>query len=101
MAITAGCGDPAGCDLVVNATPLGMQDRDPLPFEMERIAPGAAVADVVLKPETPFLQAARARGCPVQIGTDMLFEQLPAYAEFFGFGAVTVEELRAVADIVY
>lgn len=31
----------------------------------------------------------------------MLFEQIPAYLEFFGFGTATAEELRAVADIQY
>ena len=34
---------------------------------------------------TPFLRAAKDKGCPVQVGTDMLFEQIPAYLEFFGF----------------
>jgi hypothetical protein len=33
----------------------------------------------------------------IQIGTDMLFEQIPLYLEFFGFGKVTPDELRAVA----
>ena len=50
---------------------------------------------------TPFLAAARARGCAVQVGTDMLFEQIPAYLEFFGFPGTTPDELRAVARIRY
>jgi shikimate dehydrogenase len=50
---------------------------------------------------TPFLAAARARGCAYQVGTDMLFEQIPAYLEFFGFPAATAEELRDVARISY
>jgi shikimate dehydrogenase len=29
----------------------------------------------------------------------MLFEQIPAYLEFFGFGTATPEELRAVSPI--
>jgi shikimate dehydrogenase len=29
----------------------------------------------------------------------MLFEMIPAYLEFFGFGSVTPEELRAVARV--
>ena len=37
----------------------------------------------------------------VQIGTDMLFEQIPAYLEFFGFRTTTPDELRAVAQINY
>ena len=43
----------------------------------------------------------RARGCEFQIGTDMLFEQIPAYLEFFGFRTTTPEELREVAQISY
>jgi shikimate dehydrogenase len=50
---------------------------------------------------TPFLQAAKAKGCQIQVGTDMLFEQIPAYLEFFGFGTATPEELRSVAKIKY
>jgi shikimate dehydrogenase len=29
----------------------------------------------------------------------MLFEQIPAYLEFFGFGVTTADELRAVSQI--
>jgi shikimate dehydrogenase len=95
-----GSNGPEGYDLVVNATPLGMNDGDPLPVDVARIAPSTFVGEVVMKQEiTPFLAAARARGCPIQVGTDMLFEQIPAYLEFFGFGTTTAEELRAVAQI--
>lgn len=50
---------------------------------------------------TPLLRAARDRGCAIQVGTDMLFEQIPAYLEFFGLPAATPEQLRAVARIEY
>jgi shikimate dehydrogenase len=94
--------DPAGYQLVVNATPLGMQAGDPLPFDPERLDPATFVGEVVLKAEmTPLLEAVAARGCPYLIGTDMLFEQIPAYLEFFGYGSTTPEELRAVAKISY
>jgi shikimate dehydrogenase len=57
---------------------------------------------VVMKEEyTPLLRAARDKGCTVQVGTDMLFEMIPAYLEFFGFGTSTPEELRRVATIEY
>jgi shikimate dehydrogenase len=94
--------DPQGYDIVVNATPIGMKEGDPLPLDVERIAPSSFVGEVVMKQEmTPFLKAARAKGCEVQIGTDMLFEQIPAYLEFFGYPSTTPEELRRVATIVY
>jgi shikimate dehydrogenase len=102
LKVTTGSNDPAGCDVVVNATPLGMKPDDPLPMDVTRIAPSTFVGEVVMKAEvTPFLAAARERGCKYQIGTDMLFEQIPAYLEFFGFGTTTPEELRSVAQITY
>jgi shikimate dehydrogenase len=102
LAVTSGSNDPAGYDIVVNATPLGMKPDDPLPLDVARIDPGSFVGEVVMKEEmTPFLRAAEQRGCPVQVGTDMLFEQIPAYLEFFGFRTTTPEELRAVARISY
>jgi shikimate dehydrogenase len=94
--------DPAGYDLVVNGTPLGMKRSDPLPFDATRLAPSTFVGEVVMKQEiTPLLAAARAGGCRTQVGTDMLFEMIPAYLEFFGFGTATPEELRAVAKVSY
>jgi shikimate dehydrogenase len=94
--------DPAGYDLVVNATPLGMNPGDPLPVDPTRLDRNTFVGEVVLKSEmTPLLEAAAARGCRVQVGTDMLFEQIPAYLEFFGYGTATPEELREVAQISY
>ena len=100
LEVTTGSKDPQGYDLVVNATPLGMNDDDPLPMDVDRIAPDTFVGEVVMKQEiTPFLAAAQDKGCPIQVGTDMLFEQIPAYLEFFGFGTTTADELRAVSQI--
>ncbi len=102
MEVRLTSNDPEGFDLVVNATPLGMSPGDPLPFDVTRLAPSTFVGEVVMKQEiTPMLKAAIARGCKVQVGTDMLFEMIPAYLEFFGFGTTTPEELRAVAKIAY
>ncbi|WP_250467082.1 ThiF family adenylyltransferase [Caballeronia sp. GAFFF2] len=94
--------DPAGFDVIVNATPLGMKESDPLPFDIDRIAPTTFVGEVVMKSEyTPLLRAAKDKGCSVQVGTDMLFEMIPAYLEFFGYGTATADELRTVAQIKY
>jgi shikimate dehydrogenase len=102
MQVTTGSNDPAGFDLVVNATPLGMKPGDPLPFDVARLSKDTFVGEVVMKQEvTPLLEAARRLGCRTQVGTDMLFEQIPAYLEFFGFGTTTADELRAVAKVTY
>lgn len=102
LVVKTGSNDPAGHDLVVNATPLGMNETDPLPMDVSRIDPATFVGEVVMKTEiTPFLAAARERGCQYQVGTDMLFEQIPTYLEFFGFRPATPDELRAVARITF
>ena len=102
IAVDVRSSDPAGYDLVVNATPLGMKPGDPLPFDVGRLEPRTFVGEVVMKQEiTPLLAAARERGCRFQVGTDMLFEMIPAYLEFFGFGTATPDELRAVARVSY
>ena len=100
--VSTGAKDPAGYHVVVNATPMGMNDGDELPVDVSRIAPNTFVGEVVMKTEmTAFLKAVQARGCRFQIGSDMLFEQIPAYLEFFGFPTTTPENLRAVATPKY
>lgn len=100
LEVTIAGNDPAGYELVVNCTPLGMNADDPLPFDVTRLSPSTFVGEVVMKTQiTPLLHAARGRGCRFQVGTDMLFEMIPAYLEFFGFGSATPEELRALAKV--
>ena len=102
LKVSLGSNDPSGFDVVVNATPLGMYAGDPMPVDVSRLSPMTYVGEVVMKQETTaFLAAAQARGCATQIGIDMLFEQIPAYLEFFGFPATTPSELRAVAKVDY
>lgn len=98
--VATGSNDPAGFDIVVNASPLGMRSDDPLPVDPSRLSPATFVGDVVLEPAiTPLLQAARDLGCATQGGIDMLFEQIPAYLAFFGLPVPSVEQLRAVAQL--
>lgn len=100
--VRLGDNDPADYDLVVNCTPLGMKAGDPLPFDPARLSPTTFVGEVVMKQEiTPMLKVAIERGCNYQVGTDMLFEMIPAYLEFFGFGTSTPDELRSLSRIVY
>ena len=100
LQVSTGSNDPDGHDLVVNATPMGMNAGDPLPMDVSRIAPETFVGEVVMRTDmTAFLQAAQKRGCRVQVGSDMLFEQIPAYLEYFGFQTTTAELLRNVARL--
>lgn len=75
--------DPAGHDIVVNATSLGLHPGDALPVDCARMTPGMLAAEVVMQPEvTPFLQAAAAIGCATHPGLPMLTEQVPILARF-------------------
>jgi shikimate dehydrogenase len=86
LAARAGAPRPGDFDLLVNATPAGMQAGDPLPWPVDALRPGTIVGDVTTKPEiTPFLAAARERGCPVLTGRNMVEGQLAALFRFFGF----------------
>jgi shikimate dehydrogenase len=100
LQVSTGSSDPEGFDLVVNATPLGMSDGDALPLDVSRLAATTFVGEVVMRQDmTALLRAARERGCPIQVGTDMLFEQIPAYLEFFGLPSTTPEHLRSLAKL--
>jgi shikimate dehydrogenase len=100
--VRTGSNDPAGHDLVVNATPMGMNEGDPLPLDVSRLSAETFVGEVVMKTEmTAFLQEAHTRGCRVQVGSDMLFEQIPAYLEYFGLPSTTPDILRSLARLSY
>jgi shikimate dehydrogenase len=100
LKISLGSNDPSGFDIAVNATPLGTYPGDPLPMDPSRLSPSALAGEVVLKPaRTAFLAAAKARGLDCVTGLDMLFEQIPAYLEFFGFPPSTAAELRETAEV--
>jgi shikimate dehydrogenase len=100
LEVCTGSNDPAGWGIVVNATPMGMAPGDPLPLDVSRLAPTTFVGEVVMRTTmTAFLEAARTRGCRFQVGTDMLFEQIPAYLEYFGLPSTTAEDLREVARL--
>ena len=86
LACESGAADPAEFDLAINATPLGMRPGDALPFDVARLTPSTAVADVTTKPEiTPLLAAARERGCPIATGRDMFEAQTALAEQLFGW----------------
>jgi shikimate dehydrogenase len=64
-------------EVVVNATPLGMKDGDPLPLPVEYLDEGRTVCDAVYRPgrETALVREARERGARVVTGQRMLLYQ--------------------------
>ena len=92
VAAASGCrvfavdsNDASGFDVIVNATPLGLQATDPMPFAISTMAPGAALVDILMKNQpTPIVQAARARGLVAHPGFEMMIQQAHLYLAFFG-----------------
>lgn len=75
--------DPAGFDLIVNATPAGMKEGDPLPVDASKLSAGQFVADVITIPAmTPVLEAAKAKGCRTQTGVEMFNAQVDFISAF-------------------
>jgi shikimate dehydrogenase len=67
-----GSADPSGFDLVVNATPAGMQAGDPFPVDVARLSANSMAACAITLPAvSPFIAAARARGCQTLTGVQM------------------------------
>ena len=87
VAISAGAAEPGDAEIIVNTTSLGMAPGDPLPLSLEGAAPGALVAEVIMKPETtPLLAEAALRQHPVHHGRHMLDRQVDLIAAFIGAG---------------
>lgn len=74
------------CDLVVNASPLGMRGQPPLAFDWSHAPPGSIAYDIVTDPvDTDFLKNARAAGFATIDGLAMLIGQAAAaFTHFFG-----------------
>ncbi|RKY39996.1 MAG: shikimate dehydrogenase [Candidatus Omnitrophota bacterium] len=63
-------------NLLVNATPLGMNPQDPLPVSPDSLSPSVWVFDLIYSPpETKLLHLARKRGIKAENGLGMLIHQ--------------------------
>jgi shikimate dehydrogenase len=86
--------------LLVNTTPLGMPDSDPVGIDVGALDRNCAVADVVYIPIlTPLLAAAQARGLATVDGLGMLLHQaVPGFEKWFGVRPQVTDELRALVE---
>jgi shikimate dehydrogenase len=81
--VAAGPPDPAGCDLVFNATPMGMEDGDPLPVDAALLTSSMFAGDVIAgHGVTPFIEAAQAAGCKTANGGHMVEAVQDLMADF-------------------
>jgi shikimate dehydrogenase len=74
-------GSPAelnveSADMLINATPIGMKETDPLIIDENYLHKGLLVYDLIYNPgETKLLKAAKKKGCRVSNGLGMLLNQ--------------------------
>jgi shikimate dehydrogenase len=75
-----------GASLLINATPRGLNNQDPLDLDLSPFAPDAVVYDTVYAPrETALLKAARDQGFQALDGLGMLVSQAAlAFQHWFG-----------------
>ena len=99
-------GFPGGeVDLLLNATPLGLKENDPLPFDDKQfpLRQARAVYDMIYKPaETKLLAAAKAAGCKTSNGLGMLLHQGAAAFEIWTGKPAPLDVMRhALEQNVY
>lgn len=84
--VHTGSPDPAGHDIVINATPLGMNPDDPMPIEADQLNPTMVVVDIITRSEpTALLLEAQSRGCKTLDGHPMHVGQALLALSFLGF----------------
>jgi len=86
------------CDLIVNATSVGMAANPGLPLAPDLIRSGQIVYDVIYWPaETEFLRLAKTRGAAAVNGTGMLLHQgAAAFTIWTGLAAPIAEMAAAL-----
>jgi shikimate dehydrogenase len=78
---------PAGVDMVVNASPVGMRPGDGMPGDIGPLSADTLVGDVVISESpTALIQHALRHGCRCVNGQDMHSGQIEAIMNFFAPG---------------
>ena len=79
----------ADCDIIINATSLGLKKTDKLPFDITRSSTNAVIADIIMQPEeTELLKYAKSIGRSIHYGKYMIESQIDLVADFLKFGKI-------------
>jgi shikimate dehydrogenase len=84
---------PGAMDVIVNATPLGLEDKDSLPLDAGLLDASHDVVDLIYR-ETPLLKEASARGSRTLDGKGMLLWQGVLASELWTGRRPPVESMR-------
>ena len=71
------------CDIIINATSLGLHKDDQLPFDVSKTLPKTVIADIIMQPlETELLKQAKKLGRSVHYGKYMIESQIDLVGDF-------------------
>ena len=89
----------AGWDIVINATPLGMNRADNLPVATRFLNSVEIVIDLVLSTtDTYLVKIAKKNRSKVVSGNDILIAQIPEMLDFFGLEKMSIKEIKAICN---
>ena len=71
------------CDIIINATSLGLKQNDNLPFDVTKSPSNCIIADIIMQPEeTELLKQAKLIGRPIHFGKYMIESQIDLVGNF-------------------
>ena len=86
-------------ELIVQSTPIGLHEDDPLPFDPDRVQGTPAVMDLVYRPGgTRLVQAMRATRARAVDGTEMLLQQAAESFERWWHTPAPLDVMRAALN---
>ena len=75
--------DINNCDLIINATSLGLKKNDQVPFDVTKTPSKCIIADIIMQPEeTKLLKQAKLIGRPIHYGKNMIESQIDLVGDF-------------------
>ena len=71
------------CDIIINATSLGLKQNDKMPFDVTKSPSKCIIADIIMQPEeTELLKQAKSIGRPIHYGKNMIESQIDLVGNF-------------------
>ena len=71
------------CDIIINATSLGLKKNDKMPFDVTKSPSNCIIADIIMQPEeTELLKKAKLIGRPIHYGKNMIESQIDLVGDF-------------------
>ncbi|CEG23025.1 Shikimate dehydrogenase [Planococcus massiliensis] len=86
--------------IIIQTTSVGLAEGEALPLSLDQIQPDSLVADIIYTPlETPFLKAAKEKGCRILNGVGMfVYQGAIAFEKWTGIRPDTEKMIHIITD---